>query len=94
MRRKARKDENHAEIVRALRLVGASVWDTCALGRGVDLVVGYKERNFLFEVKDGSKLLSRQRLTPQESEFISSWAGVCHVVNSVEQAYRILGIGV
>ena len=47
-RRDARRDENEVSIIEALRAAGASV---TAIGQPVDLLVGYRERTFLFEVK-------------------------------------------
>ena len=64
MRRAARADSNQAEIVDALRKVGASVQPIHTVGGGVpDLLVGFRGQNYLFEVKDGEKAPSDRRLT-------------------------------
>ena len=57
MRRAARVDGNHAEIVAALRsFPGVSVCSLASLGNGVpDLIVGLAGQNYLVEVKDGEK---------------------------------------
>ncbi len=52
MRRAAKIDRNHVEIVAALRGVGASVQDLAAVGKGCpDLLVGYRGQNYVIEVK-------------------------------------------
>ena len=52
MRRAARVDANHAEIVAALRDRGCLVQSLAALGHGVpDLLVGYRGKLYLIEVK-------------------------------------------
>jgi|GEM_PF-5567154 len=56
MRRSARIDRNQPEIVEALRKLGASVQPLHTAHDGIpDLLVGYQGRNFLLEVKDGTK---------------------------------------
>jgi hypothetical protein len=83
MRRAARIDANQPEIVKALRAVGASVQILSAVGHGCpDILVGYQGRNFLFEIKDGSKPPSDRRLTPAEEKWFGAWRGQCRVVES------------
>ena len=74
MRKKARVDANQKEIVQQLRKLGVSVLHTHQLGRGApDLVLGYRNDNFLVELKDGNKTKSQQKLTPDEIEFQEKW---------------------
>lgn len=91
MRRAARTDANHAEIVAALRKVGCYVESLAALGGGVpDLLVGRDGQWHVIEVKDGTKSPSRQKLTEDEVRWIESarrFAPV-HVVNSVSGALQ------
>ncbi len=55
MRRNAKTDRNHADIIKALREIGCSVQSLHSTGRGCpDLLCGYHGRNILLEVKDGS----------------------------------------
>ncbi len=76
MRRRPRTDANHAVIVAALRQAGATVLSLASLGAGApDLCVGYRRRNVLLEIKDGSKAASRRRLTADEAAFAESWQG-------------------
>jgi Holliday junction resolvase len=87
--RAARVDANQAEIVEALRAIGCKVYVSSGFGQGFpDLVVGYRGRVFLLEVKDGDKPPSAQRLTPDQVKFHAEWAGLpLFVVNSVEAAF-------
>lgn len=89
MRRAARTDANHREIVDALRKVGASVADTSGVGGGFpDLVVGVRGITFLLEVKDGSKPPSARKLTEDQAEFARMWRGHWVCVSSVDEAIK------
>ena len=87
MIRTARVDDNHADVVASLRRAGCSVQSLAQLGQGVpDLLVGVAGQNRLFEIKDGSKPPSRQRLTEDEIEWHATWRGNVMTITSVEQA--------
>jgi len=88
MRRRGRVDANQKAIVAALRQVGASVQSLADIGHGCpDLLVGFRGRTLLMEVKDGSKVKSARALTPDEEEWIAAWKGApVFVVESPEQA--------
>ena len=76
MRRAARVDGNHAEIVTALRAAGATVQSLAAIGAGCpDLVVGLAGKTFLVEVKDGLKTPSHRVLTSDQRRWIERWTG-------------------
>lgn len=92
MRRRGRVDANHAAIVKALRQVGASVQSLADIGKGCpDLLVGWRFRTWLFEVKDGSKPPSARKLTADEENWIREWnGGLVFVVESPEQAIHTL----
>ena len=84
---RARIDANHADIVATLRALGASVQSLASVGDGCpDLVVGWRGRNVLLEIKDGAKSPSRRRLTADERRWHASWSGEVAVVATVEQA--------
>ena len=86
-RRAAKVDANQTEIVQALRQIGAVVQSLAAVGNGcADLLVGFRGKNWLLEIKDGSKPPSAQKLTPDQVEWHRVWAGHVVVVNSVESA--------
>jgi Holliday junction resolvase len=89
MRRAARTDNNHREIIDELRQLGFSVADTSRLGGGFpDIVVGKNGVNYLMEIKDGDKPPSQRKLTPDEEKFFALWKGDAVVVNSIEEALR------
>lgn len=91
---KKKKDANQDEIVKALRDAGATVAITSAVHKGFpDLVVGFKGRTYLLEVKDGRKIPSAQKLTPDQVRFFAEWEGHAAVVNSVEAALAAIGLG-
>lgn len=93
MRRAAKVDDNQGEIVAALRRVGCSVQSLAGVGRGFpDLAVGFRGRNFFLEVKDGSKPPRKRRLTPDEEAFHAQWRGHAAVVETVEDALKVVGV--
>lgn len=96
MRRAAKRDGNHAEIVKALRSAGCGVVDLAAVGAGVpDLVVcapAHPFRTCLMEVKDGSKPPSARRLTADQERFHAAWRGEIAVVTCVAEALAAVGI--
>jgi len=92
MRRAARIDGNHAEIVNALRHVGCSVHSTAGMHAGFpDLVVGVAGRNLLVEVKDGSLPPSARKLSPLEEAWHAEWRGEVHVITSIDDALALVG---
>jgi len=87
LRTAARIDANQPDIVRALRGVGASVLHTHQLKNCFDILVGYRGRTFLMEIKATEK----DQLTPGEAEFQRTWRGSpYHVVYTVDQALAII----
>ena len=98
MRRAAKLDSNHAEIVSALCDAGCSVLSLAALGYGaVDILVGYRQRNVLMEIKRpgiaGKKRGKRQQQTnDKQDKFRANWCGEICVVTCVDDALLVLGI--
>jgi hypothetical protein len=93
MRRAAKVDANQAAIVEALRACGASVQSLAAVGKGVpDLLVGLRTRNYLIEVKDGSKPPSARKLTPDQVQWHTKWAGQVLTVTSPDDALKQLDL--
>lgn len=91
MRLKARVDDNQDQIVAALRKIGCSVVSLAAVGKGCpDLLVGLAAKNFLLEVKDGSKSPSRRQLTEDQKTFHRAWNGQVRVVETVEEAIKLV----
>lgn len=96
MRRAAKVDANHGDIVRALREAGCWVLDLSAVGKGCpDLLVHgpvYPWDFKMVEIKDGSKPPSARRLTPDQVEFHAGVRGPVHVVNNEAEALAVMGI--
>lgn len=89
--RAAKIDANQNEIVDALRKAGCSVQILSSVGKGCpDILVGRKGFNFLFEIKDGKKPLSAQKLTADQVKWHDDWQGVVHVIRSAEQALSVV----
>jgi len=89
MRRVARRDDNHAEVVAALRQLGCTVQDLAAVGDGCpDILVGFRGRNLCLEIKDGAKPPSARTLTPEQVVWHHDWRGQVVVVTSREEAIR------
>lgn len=93
--RAAKVDANQAEIVEALRRVGAIVQVTSKVGGGFpDLVVGFRGNNYILEIKDGDKPPSARRLTEEQELWHARWRGSVVVVGSVVEALHAIGIEV
>jgi hypothetical protein len=89
--RSAKADSNQAAVTLALRQIGASVAITSMVGFGFpDLVVGYRGRNFLLELKDGSKPPSQRKLRPMQTMFVENWCGQWALVESAEEAIAVV----
>jgi hypothetical protein len=86
MRLRARTDANQASIVKALRDMGVSIVCLHQIGKGCgDILAGWQNRNYLFEIKAPGG-----RLTHDESEFLASWNGQASVIHSAEEAVDIM----
>lgn len=91
MRRAAKVDANQAEIVEALRRIGARVTPLHMVGGGVpDLLVEHRNRIFLVEVKDGRLPPSARLLTPEQAKWHREAQVKVHIVTSVEQALEVV----
>lgn len=91
MRRAARTDSTHADIVKALRKVGCRVKDTSRVGDGFpDLIVRHwgcgRPQISLMEVKT-----STGKLTAKQLIFFAEWPETV-VVRSVKEALLALGM--
>ncbi len=84
-------DENQKRLVEALRQVpGVRVSHTHMIGKGFpDIVVGYKGRNYLFEIKNPRQPKSGRKLTEDEERWHEEWTGQ---VDKVETVYEIINI--
>lgn len=79
-------DNNQAEIVEDLRRVGATVQILSDVGQGCpDIVVGFRGRNYLMEIKDGFG-----RLNKLQAEWHTLWRGQVAVVKTFDEALRVI----
>jgi hypothetical protein len=91
MRRAAKVDRTHAEIVKVFRQMGASVQDLSAVGKGCpDLLIGFRGVNVLAEIKDGELTEGHRQLTSDQKVWHGSWAGQVAVVKSVGEAAELV----
>jgi hypothetical protein len=89
---KARKtDSNQKQLVEQMRKLGMSVHITSSLGDGFpDIVAGFRNQNYLFEIKDPAKPPSCRKLTPDESTFFSTWKGSVYKVETIDDVLKIV----
>lgn len=82
--RAKRTDKNQKEIVKILRDLGCSVFDTSSVGKGYpDINVGYKGQTYLVEIKSSNKAT----FTEQQVEFQKNWQGSPIIrINSSDEA--------
>ena len=86
MRRAARVDANHKQIVQGLRSSGCTVQDLSAVGKGCpDILVGRNGINILIEIKT-----KKGKLTARQVEWHQSWRGNAIVVTSTEEAIHAI----
>ncbi len=78
MRTAARVDATQAEIIKALRKIGAAVE---VIGLPVDLLVCFRGKTFLMECKT-----AEGKLTQYQKDFMLRWPGAVYIVNTPESA--------
>jgi len=79
-------DANHSLVVKTLREMGCSVFDTSSVGRGFpDLVVSRKGATVLVEVKADAK----SKFTPAQQAFLLNWQGAVSRIHDVEGAINL-----
>lgn len=84
----AKIDANQPEIVAALRKAGVSVQSTASLGNGFpDLVAAKGSMTWMIEVKG-----PKGTLTPDQIKFIDGWRGTVHIVRTVDDALKLVGV--
>ena len=87
MRRSASLDANHTEIVQKLRAIGATVVDLAKVGHGCpDLLVGWRGRTYLMEVKT-----IKGYIRATQDTFFAQWhGGSISVVRSFDDALDVM----
>jgi hypothetical protein len=98
MRYASRADGNQGSIVNGLRAAGASVEHLTRMGEGwPDLLVGWKGKNFLLEIKnpdsrhDGAKSGRSGETARRQREWYENWRGQVEVIRSLPQALLAIG---
>jgi hypothetical protein len=84
MRRAAKIDGNQPAIVEALKRIGAKAY---YLKKPVDLLVGYRGKNYVIEVKNKN---GKDEMTTEQAEFMATWPGEVHVVYTPEEAVAVV----
>lgn len=78
----AKRDMNEMPIVNGLRAIGAKVKRMSE----DDLLVGWRRRNFILEVKT-----DKGKLTEQQEEMIRGWPGQYEIVRNLDEALVAIG---
>jgi hypothetical protein len=94
MRTAARVDSNQSAIVKALRGVGAFVQPLHTIGDGCpDLLVAYRGKWAVLEIKDGAKPKSQRKLTDDEEAWHAkaSRCAPVFIAESIEDAMVVIG---
>lgn len=86
--RAKRVDCNQKDIAHALKTFGATVVDLSGVGKGCpDLLVGFKNKTYLIEIKKDSKA----KFTPQQLQFNELWTGgIIARIESIDEAIALL----
>jgi len=85
---KKRVDENQKQLVHTFIALGASVLNLSTVGRGCpDLLIGYKGRSILVEIKRDNKA----SYTDPQVKFMQEWrGGTVSRIDSVDAAIRLI----
>lgn len=84
----AKTDDNQADLVRELNLVpGVTAY---VIEEPVDLLVGYRARNFLFEVKQEHCKNWQSARTQKQKDFLRDWQGQVRVVSTFDEIWDVL----
>lgn len=93
MRRAAKVDDNHKDIVEAFRKMGAAVLDIHTIPNCCDVAITYRGVSVMVEIKDSAKPPSARKLTEGEVKFRDYWVahgGKWALVESVEDAQGLI----
>lgn len=83
-RRNPKRDANERPIIDGLRDIGCTVAQLSKKGLP-DLLVAYRGKNFLVEIKQPNG-----KLTEDQIEFHASWMGEIHIAMTLDEAIRIV----
>lgn len=88
-RRAARVDDNQPEIVKVFRSLGWCVLIISQLKNCCDIIVSKGGRTIAVEIKDGSKVASKQKLSEGEEKFKKEWQGEYKLINCVDDVINL-----
>jgi len=82
-----KRDANESHIFKALESIGCSVF---RLDVPCDLLCGYRGRTYLLEVKNPDQPKAARKKTKAQDKFFAEWNGQIDIVETAEQAIRIV----
>lgn len=93
---RAKKDTNQKMIEKDLTGIGASILDTSRLKNCFDLLVGYRGKTYIMEIKNPEYIAKSRTaisyLSDGEKKFMDNWRGsTYHIVTTSDEALRIIG---
>jgi len=83
----SQRDANEPDIVKALEAIGCSV---VRLDTPTDLLCGYRKRCYLLEVKNPKQDKAHRKKTKAQDKFFAEWNGQVDIVETAEEAIRIV----
>lgn len=85
-------DANQSSLVKQIRMIpGVTVAHIHTVGQGLcDLIIGYRGKNFLVEVKDPKKPKSQRKLTTDEEKFHRQWTGQIAIVETASDVMKLI----
>lgn len=87
MRRAAKVDIGSQAICQGLRDRGC---DVVVIGRPVDVLVGFRRQNYLFELKAAN---ARPRTDqPKQDQFLRDWRGQVARIRTLDEALKVIGV--
>ena len=73
------------------KIPGLTVRITSQVGEGfTDVVLGYKGKTHLVEIKDPNKPPSARKLTDDERKFHDSWTGSIGIAETIDDVLKII----
>ena len=84
----ASTDANQKQILRQLNQIPGV--QAIAIGEPVDLLIGYRSKNFLVELKDGNKKKYQHKYTPKQKQFLRDWTGQVRVAENFEEVLTLI----
>jgi hypothetical protein len=88
---RARRDNNHNDIVGIFESLGASWLELSQLAGALDGLVGYASIDCRVEIKNPIQHKSKRKLTPDEVEVFETWRGRAPVIiETTDDAIELL----